>query len=160
MKNILLILVFITSIETLYAQFYVGRNYTVLESQINRMAPNKVNILKAPLEYDAVAGFTGHKIQFSKYSFVIKFIVEIDKNGLITECVNYMSYNTQNKELSDIVTAERKKTLYTYRSLNGKFKTDGEYTMFIGDSFIGLVCTDNNKPFMHYEALKSEYKKQ
>ena len=71
-----------------------------------------------------------------------------------------MSYNTQNKELSDIVTAERKKTLYTYRSLNGKFKTDGEYTMFIGDSFIGLVCTDNNKPFMHYEALKSEYKKQ
>ncbi|MEG1701244.1 MAG: hypothetical protein RR270_08170, partial [Alistipes sp.] len=73
MKKYILLVAFAFFAHSLYAQFYAGRHYTTLEYQINKMNQmnipplehdinqtysSKINILNAPLEYDALAGFT------------------------------------------------------------------------------------------------------
>ncbi len=156
MRKICLTILSVISLSVTQAQFYAGRSYTFLEAQINRISPQKVEILKAPLEYDNIADFKGHKIQFVYVPFVVIFVVKVNANGVITECVNYLTYDTRNKELTKIVAEEREKAFYKYSTLKGKFINDGEYRVFLGDSFMGVLCTDNNKPYMHYEALKSE----
>lgn len=159
MKNLLFIIIFTLSANSLFAQFYVGRHYSVIESQINQGSPHKVNILNAPLEYDAIGGFTGHKIQYTQAPFIMKTVVEVNASGIITECICYIIYNTQNKDLSNVVEQERRSIFAKYRSLNGNFSSKDDYTKFVTDSFVGVICTDRNKPFVHYEGLKSEFTK-
>ncbi len=159
MKNLLFIIIFTLSANSLFAQFYVGRHYSVIESQINQGSPHKVNILNAPLEYDAIGGFTGHKIQYTQAPFIMKTVVEVNASGIITECICYIIYNTQNKDLSNVVEQERRRIFAKYRSLNGNFSSKDDYTKFVTDSFVGVICTDRNKPFVHYEGLKSEFTK-
>lgn len=159
MKNLLFIIIFTLSANSLFAQFYVGRHYSVIESQINQGSPHKVNILNAPLEYDAIGGFTGHKIQYTQAPFIMKAVVEVNASGIITECICYIIYNTQNKDLSNVVEQERRSIFAKYRSLNGNFSSKDDYTKFVTDSFVGVICTDRNKPFVHYEGLKSEFTK-
>lgn len=159
MKSLLFIIIFTLSANSLFAQFYVGRHYSVIESQINQGSPHKVNILNAPLEYDAIGGFTGHKIQYTQAPFIMKTVVEVNASGIITECICYIIYNTQNKDLSNVVEQERRRIFAKYRSLNGNFSSKDDYTKFVTDSFVGVICTDRNKPFVHYEGLKSEFTK-
>lgn len=159
MKNLLFIIIFTLSANSLFAQFYAGRHYSVIESQINQGSPHKVNILNAPLEYDAIGGFTGHKIQYTQAPFIMKTVVEVNASGIITECICYIIYNTQNKDLSNVVEQERRSIFAKYRSLNGNFSSKDDYTKFVTDSFVGVICTDRNKPFVHYEGLKSEFTK-
>lgn len=159
MKNLLFIIIFTLSANSLFAQFYVGRHYSVIESQINQGSPHKVNILNAPLEYDAIGGFTGHKIQYTQAPFIMKIVVEVNASGIVTECISYIIYNTQNKDLSNFIDQEKRNILAKYRSLGGKISTKDDYTKFVNNSFVGVICTNRNKPFVHYEGLKSEFTK-
>lgn len=106
--------------------------------------------MKAPLEYDNIVDFKGHKIQFVHVPFVETFVVKVNTNGVTTECVNYLTYDTRNKELTKIVGEERGKALYKYSTLKGKFVNYGEYRVFLEDSFIGALCTDNSKPYRKF----------
>ena len=159
MKSLLFIIIFTLSANSLFAQFYVGRHYSVIESQINQGSPHKVNILNAPLEYDAIGGFTGHKIQYTQAPFIMKIVVEVNASGIVTECISYIIYNTQNKDLSNFIDQEKRNILAKYRSLGGKISTKDDYTKFVNNSFVGVICTNRNKPFVHYEGLKSEFTK-
>lgn len=159
MKSLLFIIIFTLSANSLFAQFYVGRHYSVIESQINQGSPHKVNILNAPLEYDAIGGFTGHKIQYTQAPFIMKIVIEVNASGIVTECISYIIYNTQNKDLSNFIDQEKRNILAKYRSLGGEISTKDDYTKFVNNSFVGVICTNRNKPFVHYEGLKSEFTK-